>query len=126
MGGFDTSFQRAAAEDRDFCARWLHSGKKVVFDSNIKVLHAHALSLNTYLKQHFNYGRGAFYFHEKCSLRGQWSLRIEPLTFYKRLFLNPILEKNVNSKPYVLILLFLSQAANILGFFWEKMFRINK
>ncbi|MFC1884855.1 glycosyltransferase [Thermodesulfobacteriota bacterium] len=123
IGGFDTSFPRAAAEDRDFCARWLHSGKKVVFDSNIRVQHGSMLSMNTYLKQHFNYGRGAFRFHEKCSLRGQWSFRVEPLVFYKGLFLYPIFTQNVKSKAYVLFLLFVSQVANTLGFWWEKINR---
>ena len=121
IGGFDVSFPRAAAEDRDFCARWLHSGRRIILDPKIKVFHAHVHSFLSYLKQHFGYGRGGYHFHRKCLQRGQESLRVEPLSFCRGLMLRSFSGAEVQSRPFMCALLFLSQVANTLGFAWEKL-----
>src|SRR5262249_44736457 len=59
-GGFDDKrFPLVGAEDRDFCDRWLRQGRRMTFASEAVMLHSHDLTLRTYCKQQFNYGRGA-------------------------------------------------------------------
>lgn len=64
LGGFDDRFPIAAAEDREFCDRWLRAGYAMTYLPAARVHHAHHLTLASFLKQHFNYGRGAFFFHQ--------------------------------------------------------------
>jgi GT2 family glycosyltransferase len=64
VGGFDTSYPSAGGEDRELCRRWIATGRRIVFDPEAVVLHAHALSTKKFFRQHFEYGRGAFRFHQ--------------------------------------------------------------
>lgn len=59
LGGFDPSWQRAAAEDVDFCERWIASGRTLVYVPNAIVDHFHQISLRGFWRQHYGYGRGA-------------------------------------------------------------------
>ena len=59
VGGFDTRFPRAAGEDREFCDRWVAQGRRTTLDPDAVVLHAHRLTLRSFWRQHFEYGRGA-------------------------------------------------------------------
>lgn len=120
MGGFDTSFPLAAAEDRELCDRWLHHGYRMVYAPKVQIHHFHKLSLKSFWRQHFNYGRGAFCFHQVRSRRNCDPIKVEPLTFYFQLLTHPF---GVTAPPSALLLtclLFLSQVANVFGFFWEK------
>ena len=119
-GGFDESFPRPGAEDRDFCARWIHSGREVLFDPGVVVLHAHELSLAGYFKQHFHYGRGAFHYKRKCLARGQRAFRVDPFVFYKNLIFHVINRGRAKPKIQLSMLLLLSQFVNAFGFAWEK------
>jgi GT2 family glycosyltransferase len=85
LGGFDASFPLAAAEDRDFCDRWRSRGYRMIYAPEVVVYHAHALTLRTFLRQHFRYGRGAFHFHQARTERGQNRIRLEPASFYVNL-----------------------------------------
>jgi cellulose synthase/poly-beta-1,6-N-acetylglucosamine synthase-like glycosyltransferase len=89
IGGFDVTFPLAAAEDREFCDRCIYKGYKTLYASEAVVHHAHALSLRKFIKQHFNYGRGAHHFHSVRALRNQGAMRVEPLAFYGNLILYP-------------------------------------
>src|SRR5436190_7962390 len=82
VGGFDASFPLAAAEDRDFCDRWRHRGYRMIYAPEVLVSHAHSLTLRTFVRQHFRYGRGAFHFHHARTQRGQSRIRLEPASFY--------------------------------------------
>jgi len=90
LGGFDTSFPLAAAEDRDVCDRWREAGHTMVYADDAVVHHAHALRLGSFCRQHFNYGRGAYYLHRARARRGEAPLRVEPLRFYARLVTYPL------------------------------------
>ena len=63
IGGFDERFPLAAGEDRQFCRRWVDSGRKIVLERSAIVEHFHGLGLSSYWRQHRNYGRGAFQYH---------------------------------------------------------------
>ena len=120
IGGFDTSFPLAAAEDREFCDRCVHFGLKTVFAPEAVVRHAHPLTLKRFIRQHYNYGRGANNFHRIRAERTSEKIKIEPSRFYIDLLLHPWKSKASN-KAYLAFLMFLSQAANAAGLFREKL-----
>lgn len=120
VGGFDTSFLRAAAEDREFCDRWRHTGRTIVYAPDAIIHHSHALSARKFLRQHLNYGRGAFHFHRIHARRdAQGKIRVEPLSFYLNLIRAP---KDGGWRGLKLsALLFASQAANTAGYALERL-----
>ncbi|MGF1492430.1 MAG: glycosyltransferase family 2 protein [Microcoleaceae cyanobacterium] len=121
IGSFDTTFPLAAGEDREFCDRWLYQNHQMSFVSSAEVYHAHYLTLRSFWRQHFNYGRGAFHFHQLRAQRGSGNVKVEPILFYFKLLTYPFSQTEAE-QPRVLVtlLLFLSQVANVAGFFWEK------
>jgi GT2 family glycosyltransferase len=62
---FDPAFPRAAAEDRDWCARLAEAGYQLVFEDAAAVYHHAQLGLAEYLKRHFRYGAGARSYHKR-------------------------------------------------------------
>jgi GT2 family glycosyltransferase len=120
IGGFDTTFPLAAGEDREFCDRWLHAGYTMAYAPNAQIYHAHHLTLPKFWKQHFNYGRGAFYFHQLRAQRNQQQMKVEPFSFYIKLLTYPIHHSQPISAVGSMILLFISQVANVTGFFWQQ------
>lgn len=118
--GFDERFPLAAGEDRDFCARCHQQGHEMVFVPGAQVRHYHALSCGRFFRQHFNYGRGAFFYHKIEAARGsRGKLEVEPLRFYFDLIRYPLTIK-ARRGIRLALLMFLSQAANTSGFFVEK------
>ena len=124
IGGFDTTFPRAAAEDRELCDRWLSHGYKMIYAPEAVVYHAHALTLRTFCRQHFNYGRGAFLFHQIRARHGRSAIAVEPLSFYRNLVAYPFSHLPAKSPLLVAALLVIAQAANAAGFFLEKGFEV--
>jgi glycosyltransferase involved in cell wall biosynthesis len=120
FGGFDTSFVLAAAEDRDFCARWLERGYAMRYVPEAVVYHAHALNLRTFLRQHVNYGRGAWHLHVRRARRIQQPLRVEPIGFYKGLLHWPLKTASPRRAFSMVILLLLAQVTNAAGFCVER------
>lgn len=123
IGGFDTSFPLAAAEDREFCDRWLHKGYKMIYAPEIIVYHAHQLTFPTFWRQHFNYGRGAFCFHKVRAQRASDRIKVQPLSFYLNLLTYPFSQKSPQSAVWLTGLLFVSQVANVVGFFGSRGFK---
>ncbi|MDY7020368.1 MAG: glycosyltransferase [Cyanobacteriota bacterium] len=121
VGQFDTTFPLAAGEDREFCDRWLHQNHQMITVSDAEIFHAHQLTLRSFWRQHFNYGRGAFHFHQLRAQRGVGQIKVEPLSFYFKLLKYPFSQSDLEQPRTLLSFLFLlSQIANILGFFQEK------
>lgn len=122
IGGFDTTYPLAAGEDRELCDRWLHKGYKMIYAPEVQVYHAHELSLPKFWRQHFNYGRGAFCFHKNRAKQNSEKIKVEALPFYLNLLTYPL--SSTQTSPMIALficgLLFISQVANIAGFFWEK------
>lgn len=119
VGGFDAGLPRAAAEDRELCDRWLHQGRPMTYAPEAVVHHAHALTLRTFWRQHFNYGRGAHYFHQTRAKRGDGKIRVEPRRFYTGLVRYPFTVKHPQAFRQSALMM-VSQVANALGFFWER------
>lgn len=114
VGGFDPRFSRAGGEDRELCLRWARTGRRIRYAPRAVVRHAHDLSLRRFLRQHFNYGRGAARFHE---LRESAPIP-EPAAFYRELILFPW-RQGGRGRAGMSVLLTLSQAANAAGYAWE-------
>ena len=119
IGGFDKEFPLAAGEDRELCDRWLHHGYQMTYAKEAVVYHAHPLTLLSFWRQHFNYGRGAHIYKEIRSRRNHEKVRFEPFSFYGNLLRYPFQHFKFTQAAVVSALLVLSQVANVLGFFWE-------
>jgi len=120
VGGFDHEWGIAAAEDREFCDRWLLNGYKMTYAPEAVIYHTHSMSLTGFWDQHFNYGRGAHFFHRARNRHNQDPMKIEPLSFYLNLLRFPFLRFKKLKAASISGLIVLAQAANVLGFFWEQ------
>ena len=125
IGGFDTTYPRAAAEDREFCDRWLQYGNKMIYEPEVNVYHAHKLTLSSYWKQHFFYGRGAFCFHQVRAKRAHREIKVEPISFYLNLLKYPLSQNISQPKLLLSALLFISQVASVVGFLWERNYQTS-
>jgi len=126
LDGFDTSFYLMGAEDREFCDRWQYSGFRMVYAPEVIVYHSHYLTLRSYVRQHFNYGRGAFHFQRLYYERIRKRVKVEPLSFYLGMVRYPFLQGHFLKAFLISILLCISQAANLTGFFSERSKRKNR
>lgn len=125
IGGFDARFW--TSEDREFCDRWLWRGYKMTYAPEIVVYHVNPLRLQTYLKQHFNYGRGAFRFHLFRTKRYGLPMSLESKSFYAHLLIYPMVRKKYKGVFFSEALLLLSQVASLLGYLAERRsWRFNK
>ncbi len=120
LGGFDTSMPLAAAEDREFCVRWTEHGHPLLEAPEAVVEHAHTLDFRGFCRQHFNYGRGAYYYRRIVAVRDKEHLRVEPLHFYSDLLRYPLTREGGLQSLQLSLLLAISQAANVSGFIYEK------
>lgn len=120
VGGLDTAFSRAGAEDREFCDRWLSRGYRMTYAPEVQVYHTHPLTLRTFWRQHFTYGRGAFLFHRVRAQRNRQRIRVEPLSFYMNLFRYPFGTASGRHALRLAALMALSQVAHTIGFLWES------
>lgn len=151
IGGFDAAFPLAAGEDRDFCDRWAHAGLPMAFAPDARILHAHRLALRSFCRQHWNYGRGAYHFHQSRSRRGADPVRPQPPSFYLDLVRYPFKAGRTGTEAgragtevgpragaevgsagtkgrrgqavLEAALLAASQGVNALGYFYEKLVR---
>ncbi len=120
IGGFDTSFPNAAAEDREFCDRWLLYGHPIRYAPEVLIHHAHPLAFRMFWRQHYNYGSSAFRFHHIRALRSKSGIHMEPLSFYLDLLKYPF-RTGRGIKTFLLAgLMALTQTANALGFLNQK------
>lgn len=119
IGGFNRNFPLAAAEDRELCDRWQHCGFQMTYAPEVLVYHVHALTLHSFWQQHFNYGRGAYFFHKVRSQRYHEKIKLEPGTFYRNLILFPLNQATDQRAILTMTLLMKSQFANAAGFGWE-------
>lgn len=122
IGGFDITFK--TSEDRDFCDRWRHHGFQMTYAPEILIYHSHPLNFRAFWRQHFNYGRGAYRYHQARARRGTGRLRPD-LKFYMRLISNPFMQEQGKRAFWVTMLLLMSQIANALGFLREGFNRIK-
>lgn len=122
VGGFSADF-RIASEDRDLCDRWRHGGLRLRTIPAARVWHAKKLRLQSFVRQHFNYGRGAFQFHRERARRRagrSWGELANYPVFLWQLLAGAARQPLLRIVP-VSGLLALSQAANAAGFAYAAM-----
>jgi GT2 family glycosyltransferase len=125
LGGFDTSYPLAAAEDREFCTAWKRNGGSLVYVPQALVLHFHQLSLRGFWMQNFRYGRGAARFHlghrrganENAEAE---RIKFEPLRFYLGMFAFPFHRAPSGQAAEFAGLLAIAQLAHSVGYFAER------
>jgi O-antigen/teichoic acid export membrane protein/GT2 family glycosyltransferase len=118
-GEFDASL-RVASEDREFCHRWRIQGRPLLYVPAAMVHHAHALTLRSFWRQHYNYGRGGCHYHHIRARHAGGRIRLEPPSFYLSLLGYPFRREKGGRALLLAALLAISQAANASGFFMEQ------
>lgn len=118
LDGFDASFRFAAGEDRDLCDRCLAHGVELVHAPEAVVDHFHELSLGSFLRQHFRYGRAACLFRRAKSARTGKS-GPGPPRWYAELVRGAVQETDEPTRAR-LSLVAASQVAAGLGYFAER------
>ena len=119
-GGFDPSFDRPAAEDRDFCDRWRMQERPLFWEKDAFIEHQHAQNLWGFCRLHFRYGQGAFLYQAKRKERSSGSMATD-MAFHLSLpkaALQKLRRRRLHEKLKILITFFLWQAMNAVGFFW--------
>jgi GT2 family glycosyltransferase len=121
IGGFDESFRRAAAEDRDLCERWSEAGLPLVLEPSAVVTHGSVhRSIARYLAQHFRYGQGAIALRGARQRRGSAPYRA-PAGFFTRLVVFP-LRQGISARNVTLSLLAgVSQVSYGVGYVSERL-----
>ena len=119
--GFDTRFPRAAGEDRELSDRFLAQGFSLRLVPEAVIDHYHHLTFRRFLKQHFNYGRGAYFFHRVRARRGGDRVQMEPGRFYRDLVRAAYTYAPDRQPVRVTLLLVLSQLANAAGYYREQL-----
>lgn len=122
LSGFDETF--VTSEDREICARWRRCGLGLVYASEAIIYHAHHLTLRTLWRQHFGYGQGALRFHRAQAAAGGGPFKPD-MAFYLKLLRSSASRARKIRAAQMTILLFWSQMANAVGFFFEK-YRFKK
>lgn len=117
VGGYDESFSRTAGEDREFCNRWTHLGRAMIYAPEAIVHHSHRMNIFGFWRQHFHYGWGAFRIHHKRALLRRDKIRLEPMAFYFRLLATPFTRFKGLKALGIGFLIGISQFAYALGFF---------
>lgn len=118
LEGFDESFPFPGGEDREFGDRCLERGLRLIYAPEALVRHFHELTLGSFLRQHFTYGRGAAYFHRARFRRGLGRITVEP-RFYGILLRMPFVRHGLRGAPLA-TLATLSQIAYAAGFAWQE------
>jgi len=126
LGGFDTGFSKAGAEDREFCDRWRMSGNPLRLVRKPLLQHRHFQTFAKFLDIHYRYGRGAFVYQSKRRARESGTMK-EDMGFHRALP-GLILRSGPRGEGMfrrlgVFIGLGIWQLVNALGFFsamWEE------
>jgi GT2 family glycosyltransferase len=110
LGGFDESFR--TAEDRDFCARWRASGRRIVYEKRATLYHAHRLTLRSFWHQHVAYGAGG---HQLRQRGYADESDLEPLPYYVGMLTYPYGTTAPCQAFALSALIALSQVASVVG-----------
>jgi len=121
IGGFDAQFR--TAEDRELCDRWLNGGRRIIYHPAARIRHTRPLTLGSFIRQHFEYGRGAARFHRERRRRRSGTMLAES-RFHLDVnswMWSPIRAVRPGQMLAVATLLATWQASNLAGFLWETL-----
>ncbi|MFC1815023.1 glycosyltransferase [Thermodesulfobacteriota bacterium] len=113
VGSFDERFKKASGEDRDLNIKLSKIGAKLGLDKDILVYHDRDLTLRSFAKKHYNYGKAAYNIYARYP-----ELRYMSSTAYFELYL-AILKKYRSAKEKLMafFLISLSQAGTAVGYY---------
>lgn len=113
LDGFDPGFGRPGGEDRDFCHRALHRGHELGFVPDATLHHFHLMGLPGFVRQQFEYGRGAHLLRTRHGPASGW---LKPPSFYLDLTREALRGERSRSEELQLAgLLLVSQLAAAAG-----------
>lgn len=121
FGGFNPRYRYAGGEDRGLSDRWRHSGNPMIYLPHACVFHFHDLTLRRFLRQHFNYGRGAIVYHQtRVTSHAEEAATAKDIVFNWTAWKQAIqAQRQRHSFVAIAVLLVLWQIANAAGYFWE-------
>jgi glycosyltransferase involved in cell wall biosynthesis len=111
IGGFDTAFNTAAGEDREFCARWRATGGTLVRLPQLRYVHDDPLGFKKFLRKHRQYGEGAVRVWRK-STTPRWSNFV---AFFVEAARQIVCVRPRRRIPLVAAAVLLSQTATLFG-----------
>jgi GT2 family glycosyltransferase len=114
VGGFDAHYR--TAEDREFCARWIASGRRLVSAPDALVVHDARSSPGRFWRRHYGFGKGAYSFRGRHSRTAASRIRLEPAGFYRRLLVAPISRTAPLRAACLSAMVAVSQVASACGF----------
>ena len=114
IGGFDPAHR--TAEDREFSARWLAGGRRMIYAADAVVSHAATSSLGRFWRRHVAFGEGAYRFRSRYARSADNRITLEPAGFYRRLVLAPFTRATSARAAAISSLIVLSQMASAFGF----------
>jgi len=118
LGGFDTAFPHAGAEDRDFCDRWRMTKRPIRLLQQPLIEHRHAQTFAAFLNLHYRYGRGAYLYQSKRSERASGTMA-EDLGFHRALLVNVsprLCGLRLLDKVSIVFAIAIWQVSNAIGF----------
>jgi glycosyltransferase involved in cell wall biosynthesis len=119
LGGFNEDWPLSAAEDREFCYRWLQRDFVMTHAPEATIYHRHPLTMRSFCRLHFKYGRGAYHYHTlRAGGRGQGGLKPDWL-FYWACVRYPFQRMAKRRAAVVVVLLLFWQLFNAAGYFWQ-------
>ncbi|MDZ7637296.1 MAG: glycosyltransferase [Bryobacterales bacterium] len=121
FGAFNTRYHYAGGEDRGLCDQWRNSGHAMIYVPKARIMHFHNLTLRKFLRQHFNYGRGAIVYHRtRLTTHAEEARTARAIVFDFHAWAEAIrLQRGLHHPISIVCLLFLWQIANAAGYFWE-------
>jgi GT2 family glycosyltransferase len=112
VGNFDDQYRKPAGEDRDLNIKLAKVGARLRLDKSILVYHDRDLTLTSFTKKHYNYGKAAYKIYARYP-----ELKSLTLASYIDMYLSIL--RNYSSfkeKSLAFLLLTISQIATILGY----------
>jgi GT2 family glycosyltransferase len=113
-GGFHPDMRRGY-EDREFCDRWRRFGYLLTYAPEAVVRHCRSMTMRSFCRQHWNYGRFASHYYNSTSNRALSRIR----GHLPRLYFD-IVRWAVLEHPPILALLAVSQVMAACGFLQER------
>jgi hypothetical protein len=97
----------------------------MIYEPTAQIFHFHELSLRRYLRQHFNYGRGAIRYHRtRVTSHTEEARTARGIVLDFAAWRKEIRERRGPHSSFAIVaLLVLWQAANAAGYFWEAAVR---
>jgi GT2 family glycosyltransferase len=116
MDGFDIRFPLAAGEDREFCERWVASGRRIAILSQLAVHHHFPSTARAFWAQQWRYGRGAAF----LSGRTRSAAHLRSTSFYARLLWSPVENLGWQKGIRIALASAIAQVVVLLGFAYQR------